>query len=232
MSESSQKFKAVLFDLDGTLIEFKFPIKESRLAMFNFLKRNGYEVDHYTDHMRTQDMIDDVENQWSASERLKEQHTFADLKLSLYRILDDFEFESIKLSKPLPGCLETIKKLSATGIQIGIVTNSGRLPVISVISDYGYFPYMEVVITRNDTSRMKPRPDGLLDAVKLLELEPKDVLYVGDSVLDIEAARDAGIKCASIPTGLYSSETLQKLSPDFVLGTMQDLEKFVLPNRS
>ena len=232
MTESLQKFKAVLFDLDGTLIEFKFPIKESRLAMFDFLKRNGYEVDHFTDHMKTQDMIDDAESQWSRSERLKEQHTFADLRLSLFRILDDFEFESIKISKPLPGCLETIKKISAAGILIGIVTNSGRLPVTSVISDYGYLPYMEVVITRNDTSRMKPRPDGLLDAAKLLELEPKDILYVGDSFLDIEAARQAGIKCVSIPTGLYTSETLRKLSPDFVMETMQDLEKFVLSNQS
>ena len=79
---------------------------------------------------------------------------------------------------------------------------------------------------------MKPRPDGLLDAAKLLELEPKDILYVGDSVLDIEAARQAGIKCVSIPTGLYTSETLRKLSPDFVMDTMQDLEEFVLSNQS
>jgi len=118
-------------------------------------------------------MIDDAENQWSRSERLKEQHTFADLKLSLFRILDDFEFESIKLSKPLPGCLETIKKISAVGIQIGIVTNSGRLPVTSILSDYGYLPYMEVVITRNDTSRMKPVRMDCWMQLNFLNLNPK-----------------------------------------------------------
>ena len=152
--------------------------------------------------------------------------------MSLFRILDDFEFESAKLSRPLPGCLETIKKINDAGIQTGIVTNSGRAPVISVLSDYGYLPFMEVVITRNDTARMKPRPDGLLDALKLLELESKDVLYVGDSILDVEAARKAGIKCASIPTGIHPVETLRKLSPDFVLESMQDTEKLVLSNRS
>ena len=47
--------------------------------MFDFLKRNEYKVDHFTDHMRTQDLLDDAETQWTGSERLKEQHTFADL---------------------------------------------------------------------------------------------------------------------------------------------------------
>lgn len=232
MSEHQEKFKAVLFDLDGTLIEFKFPVRESRLAMFDFLRRNGYNLDHFKDNMRTQDLIDEAESQWSGSEKLKELHTFTDLRESLFRILDDFEFESISSSKPLPGCLNTLRKISETGLTMGMVTNSGRAPVISILSDYGFLPYMEVVVTRNEMTRMKPSPDGLLEATRLLLLEPRDILYVGDSVLDIEAASKAGMKCASIPTGSYSTEALRKMSPDFIFETMRDLESILVTNRS
>ena len=232
MTEHHEKFKAVLFDLDGTLIEFKFPVRESRIAMFDFLRRNGYNVEHFNDDMRTQDLIDEAEIQWSRSEKLKGLHTFVDLRESLFRILDDFEFESIGSSKPLPGCLNTLRKISETGLTMGLVTNSGRAPVISILSDYGFLPYMEVVITRNEMTRMKPSPDGLLEATRLLQLEPSDILYVGDSVLDIEAANRAGIKCASIPTGSYPVESLRKMSPDFIFETMRDLESILLSNRS
>jgi phosphatidylglycerol---prolipoprotein diacylglyceryl transferase len=232
LSDQTTRFKAVLFDLDGTLIEFKFPVKESRLAMFNFLKRNGYKVDHLKENIRTQELFDEAEAQWSASERKKEMHAFPDLKLSLFRILDDFESESIKLSKPLPGCLDAMESLHEAGISMGVVTNSGRAPAISILSDYGYLPYMEVVITRNDIPRMKPSPDGLFEARNLLELENKDMLYVGDSVLDIEAAKSAKIKCASIPTGSFPLEALQRLSPDYILSSMKELEELVLSNRS
>ena len=232
MSEHHEKFKAVLFDLDGTLIEFKFPVRESRFAMFDFLRINGYKVEHLKDNMRTQDLIDEADSQWSGSEKLKDLHTFTDLRESLFRILDDFEFESIKSSKPVLGCRNTLQKINEIGLTMGMVTNSGRAPVISILSDYGFLPYMEVVVTRNEMTRMKPSPDGLLEAARLLQLEPRDILYVGDSVLDIEAASKAGMKCASIPAGYYSTEALRKMSPDFIFETIQDLENILVSNRS
>lgn len=232
MTESPNNFKAVLFDLDGTLIEFKFPVKESRRAMIDFLKRNGYQTDNLNDYMRTQDLFDDIQNQWYSSQKLAEMHTFPDLRESLFRILDDFEYDSHKESRPLRGCLDLIKKLNEAGIQTGLVTNSGRGSVISVLSDYGYLEYMEVVVTRNDMKRMKPRPDGLLEAMKLLQLGPEDLLYVGDSILDIEASRQAGIKCAVISSGLYSSDVLRQKNPDFILESIEDVAKIVLADRS
>lgn len=200
--------------------------------MFDFLKRNGYRVDNFHDHLLTQDLIEAIHVQWSTSEKLKELHTFIDLKESLFHILDDFEYDSLRSSKPLPGCLQAIQQINEAGIQTGIVTNSGRGPVISILSDFGYLPYMEVVVTRNEMARMKPRADGLLEAKRLFQLETEDFLYVGDSVLDIQAAREAGMKCASIATGLHTTETLQKMAPDYFLESMQDLERLVLPNRS
>lgn len=232
MIERRKRFKAVLFDLDGTLIEFKFPIKESRRAMINLLELNGYNVGHLDDHIRTQDLIDSVREQWTGSPRLRKEHSFVEVRENLYRLLDGFEFDSIKSSKPLTGCLDMIRKLNEAGILTGIVTNSGRAPVNSILSEYGYLPYMKVVITRDEMARMKPRPDGLLAARDLLKLDNDELLYVGDSVLDIEAAKEAGIRCASIASGIFTTETLLENEPDFLLKSLDELERILLFDRS
>lgn len=225
-------FKAVLFDLDGTLIEFKFPVRESRIAMFEFLTRNGYSTAGFKDTMRTQDLIDDAETQWKSSQEKQEKHSFSDLKQSLYRILDEFEYVSIVTSNPLSGTLETVQEINTEGLTCGVVTNTGRGPAVSTLSQIGFLPYLKIVVTRNEIARMKPAPDGLIEAQKLLHLEASSILYVGDSVLDIEASRSAGIKCAAIASGLYGTGVLEKASPDYMLQKIEDLNSILFANGS
>lgn len=225
------RFKAVLFDLDGTLIEFKFPIRESRHAMIQFLKQSGFDVTHLSESMRTQEMVDSICAQWHNSDILR-SIDFVELKSRLYHILDDFEFKSMPTAKPLPDCLKVIGKLRQFGSLVGIVTNSGRGPVQVILEEYGFLPYMNLVITRNEMSRMKPSPDGLLQAQKILGLKSEDILYVGDSVLDIESARSANIRCASVLTGLHPAEELRRLSPDYVMESLSDVEKLVIQTTS
>lgn len=221
-------FKAVLFDLDGTLIEFKFPVRESRHSLFDFLRQSGYDVNQFSETMRTQDLIDSVHMQWKNSASLQSR-SFSDVKSNLYQILDGFEYKSMPTARPFPNCLKIIDRIRKNGSLVGIVTNSGRGPVREILDDYGFLPYMDLVITRNEMNRMKPTPDGLLEAKRILGLETRDILYVGDSVLDIESARHAKMKCASVPTGSHPVEELRKLSPDYMLEKLSDIEKLVIP---
>ncbi len=192
--------------------------------MLDFLKKNGYRIDHFVEDMRTQDLIDEAEAEWKVSKEKQQEHSFGELKQSLYRILDDFEFNSIKTSKALPGCLEIVQKISLSGLTAGVVSNTGRGPVISILSECGFLPYLKIVVSRDEVPRMKPSPDGLLEARKLLQAQSDEMLYVGDSVLDIEASRRAGIKCASIASGLHSAGALKNLYPDYMLEKIQDLD--------
>ncbi len=157
---------------------------------------------------------------------------FGKLKSRLHHILDDFEFKSMPTAKPFPSCLKVVEKLKQIGSLVGIVTNSGRGPAQAILDDYGFLPYLNLVITRNEMSRMKPSPDGLLQAQRILGLNSLDMLYVGDSVLDIESARSANMKCAAIPTGLHPVEELRKLSPDYVLERLSDIENLVIHDAS
>src|SRR5271165_151691 len=224
----SPPFKAVLFDLDGTLVEFKFRVKESRIAMIDFLESRSYDSTVWTESMRTQDIIDQSEEQWKSSRELQKAHNFEEIRASIFRILDGFEFEALSQARPHEGSVYILKKLKHSEILTGIVTNSGRAPVESVISEFGFSPYLSVLITRNEMEKLKPNPHGLIRAMKELKVTPDETLYVGDSTIDIEAARLAKMKCASVSTGLFHIEALRKFSPDYAVKRLEELEEFVL----
>jgi HAD superfamily hydrolase (TIGR01509 family) len=222
-------FKAVLFDLDGTLVEFKFKVRESRLAMIELLAKKGFDRSHWTENTRTQQMIDEAEKQWKDSEIvMRNQPDFEVIRQELFKLLDRFEYEALLSARPLGGSVRILKKIKEAQLFSGVVTNSGRGPVETVLSEYGLLPYLSVVITRDDMQKLKPNPNGLIEAVKRLGIRPDESLYVGDSVIDIEAARLASMKCASVSTGLYKADVLRESSPDYLLNSIEELEKLVL----
>jgi HAD superfamily hydrolase (TIGR01509 family) len=221
-------FKSVLFDLDGTLVEFKFKVRESRVAMIQFLKDKNYNPDSWTDAMRTQEIIDQAQEQWKMSKDLQSQHDFEEIRESIFRLLDGFEFEALSQARPHSDSVPILRKLKHAEILTGIVTNSGRAPVESVIKEFGFEPYLSILVTRNEMEKLKPNPHGLIHAMKQLGVSPDEALYVGDSTIDIEAARLAKMKCASVSTGLYHLDALKTYSPDHAVRSLEELGTILL----
>jgi HAD superfamily hydrolase (TIGR01549 family) len=230
LAPGSSAFKAILFDLDGTLIEFKFKVKESREAMIELLKKEGFDPLKWSEGSRTQEIIDNAREQWKASPYLRNAKDFQVIQDSIFRLLDVFEFEGLSKSRPHAGSVSILRKIKHSEILTGIVTNSGRAPVDSVLTEFGFSPYLSTVVTRNEMEKLKPHPHGLIRAMKNLGVSPSESLYVGDSVIDIEAARLAQMKCAAVSTGTFQHEALVKLGPDLVFRTLEELERAVLGN--
>ncbi len=218
----------MLFDLDGTLVEFKFRVKESRVAMIDLLKEKNYVSSSWTDTMRTQEIIDQAEQQWKNSKELQSEHRFEDVRSAIFHLLDTFEFEALSQTHPYADSVHILRKLKHAEILTGIVTNSGRAPVESVVKEFGFEPYLSILVTRNDMEKLKPHPHGLVYAMKVLRASPEESLYVGDSTIDIEAAKLAMMKCASVATGLYHVDALRKFSPDYAISSLQELEPILL----
>jgi phosphoglycolate phosphatase len=221
---SIPKFKAVLFDLDGTLVEFRFKVKESRLAMIEWLKGNGFHTDDFTEETKTQKIFQAVKEQ---SDSGIVSINFDSAKKSLSDILEKFEFESFKVARPHPGSLRLLKRLKDDQILTALVTNSGRHPVDSVLGTFGFLPYFSTIITRDEMKLMKPEPDGILKAIDELNVEKEVSIYVGDSTIDIQAARKAGIPCIALSQGMYSGQILAKEEPDYLISDIGEVERIV-----
>ncbi len=216
--------RAVIFDVDGTLVTFNFDVVGSRAAMITELTRRGYDTSSLTTTTPTQQILDTA-NEQADSRRVKDDRQ--NLRTKLFSILDNFEMDSATVAVPLEGTILTLETLKRSLVRLGALTNSGRAGAKAVLRKAGLLSFFEFILTREDVSAMKPAPDGILRAVALLNLPREEVLYVGDSVYDIIAAKAAGVRIASVVTGSYSASRLVAESPDFLMNSIADLPKLL-----
>lgn len=212
--------RAVIFDLDGTLVSFNFDVRGSRKALLEELASRGFEVSGYDLTLPTQEILDGARRQIAAGEV---QEDYKTVRNALYLILDAFEVEGSLKSVPFRDTKETLDELKRRKVRLAVVTNSGRTATMGLLGRSGMIDYFEFVLTRDDVEYLKPNPDGLLRAVSRLSLPAPSILFVGDSVLDILAAKRAGLKVVSVATGNYSAERLKAEGADIVLPRISDL---------
>jgi len=123
--------------------------------------------------------------------------------------------------EPLPGCVDLLHQLHARGHRLGIATSSGR--ALPYLDRWDVRPLFQAIVGREDVRRRKPHPDVVLHCLRQLGLEPDDALYVGDSPIDIEAGRAAGLFTVGVLTGTSSRELLASVSADHILDSAPEL---------
>ena len=142
----------------------------------------------------------------------------------LYPDKDPAKFDSVFLSlmrskfknmiKELPKAKMTLELLREKGIKIAIVTTKDRESAEAAIRLF-QFPY-DLLLTAEDTERIRPDPEPLLKAIELLKSSAAHAFYCGDTPPDIVQGRRAGVKTVGLTTGLYTKEELETEKPDFV----------------
>ncbi len=218
---------AAIFDLDGTLVTFKFDVQGTRRAIIRLFESQAVDTAGLGLNTPTQEMLD------TAKARLQpgDQGAYAALRAKVFSILDDFEEQSVPSTSVLPRTREILVGLKATGVRIAVLTNGGRRSAIQSLGRAGLEDLFEFVLTRNETEVMKPRPEGVVMAVERLSVPRESVYYVGDSPFDIMAARGAGVKIVSVATGNYSADRLKADGADFVIHGLSELENVLEAGR-
>ncbi len=175
--------RAVLFDLDGTLIDtFHLYLEAYTRALTPFLGRVP-TLDDFIARKPSSERHFLAE--WLGAERAVACH--AEVQRH-YEVLHDALCEG-----PYEGVREMLAALRTAGYPLGIVTGKGRAAweITEAAFDLGRF---QVVITEDDVPHPKPEPSGLLAAAERLGIEPAQALYIGDSLADLEAGRRAGMQ--------------------------------------
>ena len=212
--------RAVIFDVDGTLVTFTFDIVGTRSALIGELLSRGYSTTNLTTTTLTQVILDSAKEQIDSGQVRDDYQT---LRSRVYSMLDRFELDSAREAKPIHGTLKTLKALRLSSMRLGALTNSGRAGATKVLKKGGLMDVFELILTRDDVPAMKPKPDGILRALDLLNLSKDELLCVGDSVIDIQAADAAGVRVASVATGNYSRERLQAEGADLIMSSISEL---------
>lgn len=133
---------------------------------------------------------------------------------------------------PYEGVQAMIARLRACGLKTGIVTNNSRQGLQMGLSLLGLENAFDITITRDDVDRCKPSPDGILLALKALSVSPEAALYVGDSLVDLEAASAAGVLSALVGWTTLTREQRQSHEPCLMLETpdaLLDLIEKLIP---
>jgi phosphoglycolate phosphatase len=220
--------RGIFFDLDGTLISLRADGSSFREEAAAELKTMGFrvdEIDHVSGRNYVQDLLDNA--RWQVEQGIVKAD-FEHAKKRTFRRLDALEMRWIRGAHPLPDVDETLSRLNRGAMKIAVLTNSGRAATQFAMEKFELRKYIDESFSRDELPVMKPRPEGVTAVLEHFSLEKKDVLYVGDSRVDIMAARAAGIRVASIPTGNYDLDTLRKDKPDYAMKSLRELEKMVL----
>lgn len=109
-----------------------------------------------------------------------------------------------ELMVPAPGAVQCVKELRSRGVKVGCASN--RTSPMRVIRAKGLDGLMDCVVGADDVARPKPAPDVLLKGAELLGASAETVIYAGDTVIDVQAARGAGMRCAAVETSTPGEE--------------------------
>ena len=175
---------AVIFDLDGTLIDsYEAHVESFRRA----LKRFGLTVEDAVIHRRFGKPAKQI-----IKEILPEaQHRHID-EIVRYKRLEFID--TSKDMQVFDGVETLLKYLKEKGFSICLATSADSPSVMRVVNKFGLESYFDVILSSNDVKEAKPNPEMFIQASKRLEVDPKNCLVIGDSPFDVIAAKKAGMK--------------------------------------
>lgn len=122
-----------------------------------------------------------------------------------------------------PHVKQTLAALHEKGLPLALVTNKPTPFVAPLLESLGIARFFSVVIGGDDVQNKKPHPEPLLLVAKRLEIEPADLLFVGDSRNDIQAAQAAGCCSVGLTYGYNYGESIALSSPDYIFDQFNEL---------
>lgn len=120
------------------------------------------------------------------------------------------------------GIRPLVKKLAQEEFKMGVVSNKGDKAVQQLIKTY-FEEDMQMALGEREDITRKPAPDALLLAMDMLGSKVGECIYIGDSEVDVEFARNAGIPCIIVTWGFRDKEELKEAEPDVIVETMEEL---------
>ncbi|CCY62504.1 putative phosphoglycolate phosphatase bacterial [Clostridium sp. CAG:967] len=201
----------VIFDLDGTLLNTLEDLRNSTnfaLSEFGFPKRSLEEVRSFVGN-GVRKLIERAVPQSCDKETTEKC-------LEIFK--KNYSENMYNNTAPYNSILEILKDLRNNGLKIGVVSNKFDSAVKELCKKY-FEDLVDIAIGQAGDVPKKPAPDGVLKAIKLLGAE--NIVYVGDSGVDVQTAKNANIPCIGVTWGFRDKKDLK--GADFIIDNPHDI---------
>ena len=213
---NSNKVRAIIFDLDGTLIDsyqaiylgFHYAYSEMGLPPLSYEQVEravGRGLGHTFQELLGEERVPQA--------------------LTLFRKKYEEVFRAH--THLLPDVRQVVESLQGRGIQLAVATNKlGRFSR-TILEHFGMDKMFAVILGDGDVSQNKPDPEMLYLAMDKMGVVKEETIFVGDSVIDIQSGQNAGVRVFAVPTGNTTREDLVKAQPTVILNRLLDLLSLV-----
>ena len=211
--------KAVIFDLDGTLLN---TLGDLTAAVNHALTTYGLPT-HTEAQVRT--YIGDGVKQLIA--RACPADASDDIRAAvLAAYLPYYAAHNAHKTRPYPGVMELLHTLKAAGYRLGVVSNK-HAPGVQALCARFFGDLLDIAVGNDDTRPPKPAPDSLLYAMERLGVTPAETWYVGDSTIDVVTARNAGVQCVAVSWGFHDRPCLAGECPAALADDAEELREIL-----
>ncbi len=219
-----KRYDLILFDLDGTLVETAPEICDAvndTLQHFGFAGVSQIQVNDWIGHGTLELLIQAlafVQGKSDAEIRNSEHLTsIAAIFKTHYRARCGTR------SHCYPHVVETLHRLKAQGVRLGVVTNKEGAYTQTVLDAHRLTPLFDCVVSGDTLPTKKPRPEGVLSCLESFQVKADRTLFVGDSSIDVATARNAGVDVWVVPYGYNMGQSIADSLPDRIIASFLEI---------
>jgi phosphoglycolate phosphatase len=209
--------EAIFFDFEGTLVDLQWDLRGAVKETLEMLRTLRFPIQRLQGMKYSTLMLEALrmaQEIGQSTDRVREK---------IGAIYDRFDEDALMRWSLRDGSKDFLSALKTKGIKIWLVSNVGRKVLQKALLKLDLYPFFNVVITRNDVQFMKPSGEGLSLALSRLQVTKDKALYVGDSLDDIQAAKEAGLKVIIIMGKGNSKAEILSAGPDQLIHHFNEL---------
>ncbi|MBU0593017.1 MAG: phosphoglycolate phosphatase [Pseudomonadota bacterium] len=219
------RLKAVVIDLDGTLLNTAPDLAEAATRMAAELALPPVELATVTTYIG------------NGVSRLVKRVLTRDMDANpdpalFAKALPIYEKHYAEVvsreSRPFPGVVEGLEAMKAAGFRLACITNKAEKFTVPLLKDTGLFDYFELILSGDTLPKRKPDPMPLQHACKHFGIEASELLLIGDSLNDTQAARAAGSHVFCVPYGYNRGRSVEELDLDAVVPSLLEATKLMV----
>lgn len=227
LAHDIRKLRAVLIDLDGTLLDTAPDLAVAANAMLRELGRPELPLETIRGYIGRGvpnlvkrclagriDAADDPSQAPAAALEVFRKHYHA---------------SNGRYSTLYPGVAEGLRKFKAQGLKLACITNKAEDFTLPLLERSDLLQHFEVVVSGDMLPRHKPDPMQLVWICGRFDIRPHEMLLIGDSLNDAKAARAAGCPVFIVPYGYNEGEDVRKLDCDAIVSTLEDAANRIQP---